>query len=106
MSVQYKILDQQVIIPVWTKAPILRLSAKPTQILGARLKPLRQHSLGLELGSFITGGGLFFYKRQKPSITCSDHQRFIVVGKSASLYQQQDDLSPLIIDGNRFRGWR
>ena len=55
MSVQYKILDQQVVIPFWTKAPTLRLSAKPTGILGTRLKPSRQRALGLD--SFALAGG-------------------------------------------------
>jgi hypothetical protein len=47
MSVQYKIRDQKAIIPLWTKAPTFRLSAKPTGILGTRLKPSRQRALGL-----------------------------------------------------------
>ena len=52
MSVKYKIRDQQEVIPLWTKAPTLLLSAKPTGILGTRLKPSRQRALGLGLGSF------------------------------------------------------
>ncbi len=58
MSVQYKIRDQQVVIPLWTKAPTLRLSAEPTGILGTRLKPSRQPALGL--GSFALAGAHAF----------------------------------------------
>jgi hypothetical protein len=56
MGVKYKIRDQQVIIPLLTKALTFRLSAQPTGILGMRLKSSRQHSLGLGLGSFALAG--------------------------------------------------